>query len=224
VNCSRGSRRPWTPSRPRRPGSAFRRAATATPSLTPTWRTRGSATRLPGPSNSWESILRAHVRPVLGELPVSRWRLKHSRKVISNAQKTVRSVVRLGDIRTVMSGMRTIAWRQGWLDRSIDPLEGLDLPRQEELHGVGKGYVPEELRPERHQVDAMTRAADHLTVNGPEPLRRLPLFGTKIRVAGYGGLRLGEQNALRAIDIFFNRGHVSVNGSWTQPREADAKR
>ena len=49
-------------------------------------------------------------------------------------------------------------------------------------------------------------------------MTRLPLFGTKIRVAGFGGLRLGEQNALRAIDVFFDRGYVHVNGSWITPR------
>ena len=51
-------------------------------------------------------------------------------------------------------------------------------------------------------------------------MTRLPLFGTKIRVAGFGGLRLGEQNGLRAIDVFFDRGYVHVNGSWITPREA----
>ncbi len=53
---------------------------------------------------------------------------------------------------------------------------------------------------------------------GTDPLMtRLPLFGTKIRVAGFGGLRLGEQNALRAIDVFFDRGYVHLNGSWITP-------
>ncbi len=51
-------------------------------------------------------------------------------------------------------------------------------------------------------------------------MTRLPLFGTKIRVAGFGGLRLGEQNALRAIDVFFDRGYVHVNGAWITPRGA----
>jgi hypothetical protein len=36
-----------------------------------------------------------------------------------------------------------------------------------------------------------------------------------------GGLRrparLGEQNALRAIDVFFEHGYVHVNGSWITP-------
>lgn len=81
-------------------------------------------------------------------------------------------------------------------------------------------YVDPRLRPETRQVRAMANAADKL--GGPEgtdPLMtRLPLFGTKIRVAGFGALRLGEQNALRAIDVFFDRGYVHVNGSWITPR------
>ena len=66
----------------------------------------------------------------------------------------------------------------------------------------------------------MADAADKLC--GPEGsdelLTRLPLLGTKIRVAGYGGLRLGEQDGLRAIDLFLDRGYAHVNGAWVRPR------
>jgi dihydrofolate reductase len=66
----------------------------------------------------------------------------------------------------------------------------------------------------------MAAAADKLCgPEGTDPvMTRLPLFGTKIRVAGCGGLRLGEQNTLRAIDVFFDRGYVHINGSWITPR------
>ena len=52
----------------------------------------------------------------------------------------------------------------------------------------------------------MAGAADKLCGReGTGPLMtRLPLFGMKIRVAGFGGPRLGEQNAFRAIDVFFD--------------------
>ena len=88
------------------------------------------------------------------------------------------------------------------------------------LHGATAQYVDPRLRPETRQVQAMAAAADKLCgPEGTDPLMtRLPLFGTKIRVAGFGGLRLGEQNALRAIDVFFDRGYVHVNGSWITPR------
>lgn len=63
----------------------------------------------------------------------------------------------------------------------------------------------------------MAAAADLLFGSeGTDPLMtRLPMFGTKIRVAGFGALRLGEQNALRAIDAFFDQGYVTstVRGS-----------
>jgi integrase len=116
--------------------------------------------------------------------------------------------------------MRKLAWRLGWLDRSIDPLDGLEIGRANVLHGATAQYVDPRLRPETRQVRAMASAADTLCgPNGADPLMtRLPLFGTKIRVAGFGGLRLGEQNALRAIDVFFDRGYVHVNGSWITPR------
>lgn len=57
-------------------------------------------------------------------------------------------------------------------------------------------------------------------------MTRLPLFGAKIRVAGFGGLRLGEQNALRAIDVFFDRGYVpsTARGSRRAVRPASAAR
>jgi hypothetical protein len=63
----------------------------------------------------------------------------------------------------------------------------------------------------------MAAAADALCgADGTSPmLTRLPLLGTKIRVGGFGGLRLGEQNGLRAIDVFFESGYVQVNGSWS---------
>ncbi|MGV8965212.1 MAG: hypothetical protein ACOH2F_02930 [Cellulomonas sp.] len=170
-----------------------------------------------------ESRLRRHIRPVLGDLPVANWRVVHSRKVIEQAQgRGVKSVGGLADIRQDLAAMRKLAWREGWLTRDVDPLDGLALPRQQTMQGAGRGYVPPDLRPSRRHVDAMAAAADHLTIHGSEELRRLPLLGTQIRVAGYGGLRLGEQLGLRAIDLFLDRGVVSINASWTQPRLTDS--
>jgi hypothetical protein len=170
-----------------------------------------------------ESRLRRHIRPVLGDVQVAQWQLHHSRQVIEQARaRGVRSAAGLADIRQDLSAMRKLAWREGWLSRDVDPLDGLTLPKQQAMQGAGRGYVPPDLRPSRRHVDAIAAAADHLTEYGPEQLRRLPLLGTQIRVAGYGGLRLGEQLGLRAIDVFFDRGVVSINGSWTQPRIADS--
>ncbi len=121
------------------------------------------------------------------------------------------------DLRGQLAAMRKLAWRLGWLDRSIYPPG--DRTRERPARGNGAVRRPR-LRPETRQVRATADAADRLCgPEGTDPLMtRLPLFGTKIRVAGFGGLRLGEQNALRAIDVFVDRGYVYVNGSWITPR------
>lgn len=167
-----------------------------------------------------ESRLNAHILPTIGDVPVTKWRVEHSRKVMEKGAKTLFSQRGREDLRGQMAAMRKLAWRLGWLDRSIDPLDGLEIGRANVLHGATAQYVDPHLRPETRQVRAMADAADELCgPAGIDPqMTRLPLFGTKIRVAGFGGLRLGEQNALRAIDVFFDRGYVHVNGAWIAPR------
>ena len=167
-----------------------------------------------------ESRLNAHILPTIGDVPVTKWRVEHSRRVMEKGSKTLFSQRGREDLRGQLAAMRKLAWRLGWLDRSIDPLDGLEIGRANVLHGATAQYVDPRLRPETRQVRAMAAAADKLCgPEGTDPLMtRLPLFGTKIRVAGFGGLRLGEQNALRAIDVFFERGYVHVNGSWITPR------
>ncbi|MFL6109375.1 MAG: hypothetical protein ACJ72L_20625 [Marmoricola sp.] len=167
-----------------------------------------------------ESRLNAHILPTIGDVPVAKWQVEHSRRVMEKGAKTIFSHRGQEDLRGQLSAMRKLAWRLGWLDRSIDPLDGLEIRRANVLHGATAQYVDPHLRPETRQVIAMADAADLMC--GPEgsdpSMTRLPLLGTKIRVAGFGGLRLGEQNALRAIDVYFDRGYVHVNGSWITPR------
>jgi hypothetical protein len=173
-----------------------------------------------------ESRLNAHITPAIGDVPVAKWRVEHSRKVTERASKTIHSARGREDLRGAMAAMRKLAWRLGWLDRTIDPLDGLEIGRSTVLQDATTHYVDPRLRPETRQVKAMAAAADKLCgADGTDLLMtRLPLFGTKIRVAGFGGLRLGEQNGLRAIDVFFERGYVQVNGSWVTPRHSEGMR
>lgn len=167
-----------------------------------------------------ESRLNAHILPTISEVPVTKWRIEHSRKVMEKGSKTRFSTSGREDLRVQLAAMRKLAWRLGWLDRGIDPLDGLEIARANILHGATAHYVDPRMRPETRQVRATADAAGVLCgPDGTDPqMTRLPLFGTKIRVAGFGGLRLGAQNALRAIDVFFDRGYVLVNGAWICPR------
>jgi hypothetical protein len=47
-----------------------------------------------------------------------------------------------------MAAMRKLAWRLGWLDRSVDPLDGLELGRTAVLHGATAQFVDPRLRTE----------------------------------------------------------------------------
>lgn len=157
-----------------------------------------------------ESRLNPHILPTIGDIPVTKWRVDHSRLVMEKGSKTLFSQRGREDLGGQLAAMRNLAWRLGWLDRSIDPLDGLEIGRGTVHHGATARYVDPRLRPETRQVKAMAAASDKLCgPDGTDPLMtRLPLFGTKIRVAGFGGLRRGKQNALRAIDVFFEHGYV----------------
>lgn len=167
-----------------------------------------------------ESRLNAHIVPVIGDVRVSKWRVEHSRKVTEKGAKTIYSARSREDLRRTLVAMRKLAWRLEWLDRSVDPLEGLELGRSSVLQSASSHYVDPRLRPETRQVRAIADAADKICCpeGSDELLTRLPLLGTKIPVAGYGGLRVGEQDGLRAIDLFLDRGFAHVNGAWVRPR------
>lgn len=82
------------------------------------------------------SRLNAHILPTIGDVPVTKWRVEHSRKVMEKGAKTLFSQRGREDLRGQLSAMRKLAWRLGWLDRSIDPLDGLEIGRTNVLHGA----------------------------------------------------------------------------------------
>ena len=150
---------------------------------------------------------------------MAKWSVEHSRRVMEKGSKTIHSSRGREDLRGQLAAMRKLAWRLGWLDRSSIRSTVWRSDGEPCCTARRTQYVDPRLRPETRQVRAMAAAADRLCgTEGTDPLMtRLPLFGTKIRVAGFGGLRLGEQNGLRAIDVFFDRGYVHVNGIWITP-------
>ncbi|MFN8194306.1 MAG: hypothetical protein U0R80_08500, partial [Nocardioidaceae bacterium] len=94
------------------------------------------------------SRLNAHILPAIGDVPVTKWRVEHSRLVMAKGAKTLFSQRGREDLRGQLSAMRKLAWRLGWLDRSIDPLDGLEIGRANVLHGATAHYVDPRLRPE----------------------------------------------------------------------------
>ena len=99
-----------------------------------------------------ESRLNAHSLPTIGDVPVAKWRVEHNRKVLEKESKTHLFQRGREDLRGQLAAMRKLAWRLGWLDRSIDPLDGLEIGRANVLPGATAQYVDPRLRPETRQV------------------------------------------------------------------------
>jgi hypothetical protein len=67
------------------------------------------------------SRLNAHILPAIGDVPVTRWRVEHSRRVMEKSSKTLFSQRGREVLRGQLAAMRKLAWRLGWVDRSIGP-------------------------------------------------------------------------------------------------------
>jgi hypothetical protein len=115
------------------------------------------------------SRLKAHILPTIGDVPVTKWRVEHRRRVTKKGAKTLFRQRGREDVRGQLAAMRKLAWRLGWLDRSIDPLDGLEIGRATVHHGATAQYVDPHLRPETRQVKAMAAAATSCVGSG-EPI------------------------------------------------------
>lgn len=155
-------------------------------------------------------VLRKH-----GELHVDSWTPVHSQEWIAAARDAGLSPARVENLGTALSGMRKAAWRKGkdnvrWLDRSEDPLEDVDYSRRTTEEGAHRDYVRPTERPITAQVESLLAAAEE---ESP-----WPWMTTQIRVGAYCGPRLGEQMALRAVDVDFAARNLQIRNSMRWPR------
>jgi integrase len=153
------------------------------------------------------------ILPAIGSVLVADWTSAHSQAVIRAARDGGLSPARVEDIGVTLSGMRKTAWRRRdggrWLSREEDPLEEVEYGRGATVQGAGRNYTPPQRRPETESVEAAIAAAGRLG--------RWPWMGSIISVAGYCALRLGEQLALRAVDVDLVDRLLEVNGTWAVP-------
>src|SRR4051812_48252352 len=56
-----------------------------------------------------ESRLNAHIIPTIGDVPVAKWRVEHSRRVMEKASTTIHSARGREDLRGAMAAMRKLA-------------------------------------------------------------------------------------------------------------------
>jgi integrase len=154
-------------------------------------------------------LLTKHVYPVIGDLLVEDWSPDHSLEVRRRAATMV-GPARLEDLGSTLSGLRAVARlkRPGgrWLAPTEDPLEGLSFSRGANVQGAHRNYIEVHFRPSTNQVRRAIGAAHEVG--------RWEWMPHVISLAAFCGLRLGEQLALRAIDVDLARRHIDVNGVW----------
>lgn len=166
-----------------------------------------------------QCILDKWITPMIGTVLVSEWSPEHSQKVLNNARAAV-GKKRLNDIRSTLSGLRSTAHRKRtggrWLDRTEDPLEEVTVNPCGGTQGVSPKFVPVNMRPSEESVGkALIAAAE---------VQTFPWMARAIRIGAFNAARLGEQLALRAIDVDFREAVLDVNGSWTVERKAGTAR
>lgn len=144
----------------------------------------------------WErqnTILKLHVKPVLGSLLVREWiDAAQSEKVLAAAVKKGNGKDGVQNIGSCMRAMVTFAHKNGWMPRIENPMAGVSYSRRSHRHGHNVNFIPRDTLPELDDIEAMVKG--FMAIGEP----RLALL---VNLARCSGLRYGELLALRPCDI-----------------------
>lgn len=153
----------------------------------------------------YESILRCHLLPTFGNMPVAR---VDQPKVKAFLAEMVASGAAPGTVRSARQVLRLVLdTAVGAKAQIANPCDGLKLPRsaRAEMHFLTEA-----------QVEALAVAIAHPLIrlggNGATPQWRteFPDYGLLVRFAAYSGLRAGELEALRVRRLDLLRGRAEV--------------
>lgn len=167
--------------------------------------TRSGQLYKPSVARGYETSLRLHVFPVVGQLKVGTIRRADLQNLIDQIGLT-RSASTVRNAITALRAFYRNAVARGFA--ASDPTDHLQLPAQ---------------RGRRDNIVPVAQAAN-LVEALAEPERGI--FATAV----YSGLRLGEIQALRICDVHLDRGYIEVGKSWDakagliEPKSTAAKR
>lgn len=167
-----------------------------------------------------ENILEVWVLRTDGDLAVASWTPTHTQRWIGAARNKGLSSARVENLGVALSGMRKAAWRRGedglrWLERSNDPLEDIEYSRRITEEGAHRDYIPPSARPTTPQVASLLEAVDE---DCP-----WPWMPTQVRIGVFCGPRLGEQMALRAVDVDFGQRQLEIRNAMSWPKPSREK-
>ncbi|KAA0233332.1 MAG: hypothetical protein JJLCMIEE_00389 [Acidimicrobiales bacterium] len=152
------------------------------------------------------------IQPVVGAMAVHEWGStdQHCIAVLAAARAAGRRPATVQNIGSLLRLMVTVAHRSGLLPRTMQPMDDVDYVAARAADDEAAVYIPPSERPTTEMVEALAEAFDARGRRG-----RRPWLGQMVRVAGYGGLRLGELTALRAVDVDEDRHGVMVATAWS---------
>lgn len=166
-------------------------------------------------------IFRTWIEPVVGHLSVTEWGADEEvcDKILDAARAAGRRPATIQNVGALLRVLVSTAHKKKWLPRSMNPMADVSYVAPKEAEDESQDYVPPSERPTTAMVEALaTVLAAVGAVSGRAWL------GLMARVAGYGGLRLGELTSLRPMDVDEDRHGVRVDWAWSYSKRKGAQR
>lgn len=158
------------------------------------------------------------LRPVFGATDVRTWAASSDgcREVLRSARVQGLAPSSVQDLGALMRNLVTLGWEKRWIPPGHNPMQGVKYTKGSTEQGQAAEFVREEDRPEFAAVERLYDAYEEVATKSG--VLWLP---TRARVAAEGGLRPGEQDALRLCDLRPDDLEVLVDGAFSWPRGAD---
>lgn len=156
--------------------------------------------------------------PVFGDQPVRDWAASNDgcREVLRVARVHGLRPSTIQDLGALMRRLVTHGHELRWIPAGRDPMRGIRYTAGSREQGQSPEFVTEADRPEFAAVEKLVGVYEELAVE--TGISWLPV---RALIASQGGLRPGEQDALRVCDIDADKLVVNVASAFTWPRGSD---
>lgn len=162
------------------------------------------------------SIFEVWIDPVCGSMPVREWLLDDEPclTVMAAARKLDKRPATMQNIGSLMRSLVTTAHRLRWGPSTANPMAEVPYTASA-LVGAGVRWVPPSERPTTTMVDEL---AVCMAIAAKDARRAVEGMDEMASVAGYAGLRSGEQTALGPAEVDHARRGIHVVRAWRQPK------
>ena len=155
--------------------------------------------------------------PVFGDQLVRDWASSSAgcREVIRIARVHGLAPSSIQDLGVLMRNLVTLGRELRWIQPGYDPMQGVKYTASATQQGELAEFVREDDRPEFAAVEALIEQYEEIAME-----RGILWLPVRALVAAHGGLRPGEQDALRISDLRADELIVCVNSAFSYPRRS----